>query len=95
MFLEELPTAVADPVEFVREIVLPSVFRQGNLFDDTGVNELFEVLPNRRLTLAWIDVVEFFQRRQLRGMAKNVLEERESRLLGNDVEPISNGLELI
>lgn len=74
---------------------MPSVFRERNLLDDTGVNELFEMLPNRRLTLAWIHVVEFFQRRQLRGVAKNVLEECESRLLGNDVEPIPDGFDLI
>ena len=95
MFVEELPTTIANPVEGIRKIVSAAVFRQRSVRKNIGVNQLFEVLPNRRLTLGWIDVIELFQRWQLRGMAENVLEQCESCLLGNDVEPIPDGLELI
>ena len=95
MFVEELSTAIANPVEGIRKIVSSAVFRQRSVRENIGVNQLFEVLSNRRLTLGWIDVTEFFQCRQLRRMAKNVLEQCESCLLGNDVEPIPDGLELI
>ena len=52
MFFEEFSPTIADPVECVREIVSASVFRQGNLFEDIGVNQLLKVLLNRGLTLA-------------------------------------------
>jgi hypothetical protein len=74
---------------------LASVFRQGNLFNDIRINQLLKMLPDRRLTLAWIDVIEFFQRRQFRGMSKNILEKRESCLLGNDIKPIPDGFDLM
>jgi hypothetical protein len=85
---EELPTTLADPVELERQVVLPTVLGQKHFLNDAGVDELLEVLANRRLALTRVDVVEFLQRRQFRWMPEDILEEREPRLLGDDVEPL-------
>jgi len=92
--LEELASLLADTVELVREVV-PSAFRRKRYFlDDPRLDELLEVLPDRRSALARIHVVQFLQRRQSLGMTEEVLHEGEPRLLGDDVQPLANVLEV-
>jgi hypothetical protein len=66
--LEESTSILAESVERVREIVLPSVLGELDVLDDTGVDEALQVLADRRLTPAWIDLVQLLQRRQPRRM---------------------------
>jgi len=37
MLLEELSTPLTDPVELVRQVVLPEIFWQEHFLDDTSV----------------------------------------------------------
>lgn len=52
MVLEKLADVLADAVEFGREIILSSILGQLEFLDDSGFDELLEVLTNRRSALA-------------------------------------------
>jgi hypothetical protein len=91
--LEESTPILTDPVERVRQIVLPAVIGTFGFLDDSRVDEALQMLSDRRLTPAQIDVVQLLQRRQPRRIPEDVLNERNPRLLGDDVESLANGVE--
>ena len=92
--LEESTSLRAEPVEGVWQIVLPAVLGELDFLDDARLDEALENLADRRLTPARIDVVQLLQRRQPRRMPEDVLDERKSRLLGDDVESLANRVEI-
>ena len=63
MLLGESTPLLADPVERVRQIVLPALLGEFDFLDDTRVDEVLQMLADRRLTPTRIDVVQLFQRR--------------------------------
>jgi hypothetical protein len=64
MILEESTSILAESVERVRQIVLPTALGEFDFLDDARVDEALQMLADRRLTPARIDVVQFLQRRQ-------------------------------
>lgn len=91
---KETTPVLAESVEGVRAIVLPTVLGKFKFLDDVRVDEALLMLADRRLAPARIDVVQFLQRRQPRRMPEDVIDERESRLLGDDVESLANRVEI-
>jgi hypothetical protein len=63
VLLEESTPLLADPVERVRQIVLPALLGEFDFLDDTRVNEVLQMLADRCLTPTRIDVVQLLQRR--------------------------------
>jgi len=63
VLFKELMPLLADPVERVRQIVLLTVVGEFNFLDDTSLDEALEMLADRGLTPARVNVVQLLQRR--------------------------------
>jgi len=84
--LQELAAVFGEAVE-LPGVALPAlVVVQGDLFDDAGVDELLDVLVDGGVAHAGIELLELVHRGELVGVLEDVVDQREPRLLGDEVD---------
>src|SRR6056297_211225 len=89
MFLEERTSLVGKPVE-LPGISLPAiVIVECDRFDDPRVDQLLDMLIHGCVADARIELLEFVHRGQLLGMLEDVRDEREPRLLGDEMDQLT------
>jgi len=83
---QEFPAFLCESVE-LPGVALPAlVVVQGDLLDDAGVDELLDMLVYGGITHAGVELLEFVHRGELVGVLKDVVDQREPRLLGDEVD---------
>jgi len=86
VLLQELATLLGEAVE-LPGISLPAVvIIESDFFNDVSVDQLLNMLIDGGLAHAGVEFLEFVHRRELVGMLEDVVDEGESRLLGNEVD---------
>ena len=68
-------------------VALPAlVVVQGDFLDDVDVDELLNVFVDGGFAHAGIEFLEFVHRGELLGVLENIVDQREPRLLGDEVD---------
>ena len=89
MIVEELSPFLRETVELPRVALTALVVVQGDLRDDAGVDQLLDVLVDGRIAHTGIELLEFVHRGELVGVLEDVVEQRDPRLLGDEVDDFS------
>ena len=86
MVLEKLTALRSKSVEFPRISLATLVTVECDLLDDSGVDRFLDVLVDGGIADAGVEFLKFAHRGQLFWVLEDVVDERESCLLGNEVD---------
>ena len=88
VLVEEGSASLCEPVEFPGVALPALIVIEGDLFDDTCVDKLLDVFVDSSVAHAGVEFLEFVHRGELLGMLEDVVDQREPRLLGNEVDEL-------
>ena len=92
VFFEELSALIAEAIEFPRVALSSLVIIECDLFDDAGVDEFLDMLVDRGVAHAGVEFLEFIHRGEFLGVLEDIIDQREPRLLGDEVDEFSGFL---